>query len=202
MPTSQAVVSTQSTGERKRMQQHGARALLVKSALIENRIKKIFDLAPFLKLLGVHFRGAGEGWVETELSKVESHHCQHDGFIHAGVVTTIADHTAGGAASTVLKDGQAVLTSSLHVNLLRPAPGNQSLRSIARILKAGRTQTVVESEVFSVSHATNKETLVGKATVQLAIINYTPTALASNSASSSSTSTSTSSSSSSSSSPS
>ena len=52
---------------------------------------------------------------------IESHHRQQDGFIHAGVMATMADHTAGYAAFSTVSEEFQILTIEFKVNLLAPA---------------------------------------------------------------------------------
>ena len=72
---------------------------------------------------------------------LKKHHLQQDNFIHAGVLATIADHTAGMASLTLVPEGQIVLTVEFKINILRPAAGD-SLKCKARVLKFGKTITV------------------------------------------------------------
>lgn len=67
------------------------------------RVAPVFDRAPFIRLMGYRLVGAGDGWVETELEVAERHRQQH-GYVHAGVVTAMADHTSGAAATTVIPE--------------------------------------------------------------------------------------------------
>lgn len=110
-------------------------------------IGDVFDKAPFITLLGVRLIDVGEGRVATEVDVTEQLRQQH-GFVHAGVVTTLADHTAGGAASTVIGDGQSVLTAGFSIHLLRPAAG-ETLRCVGEVVKAGRTLIVAQADVWA-----------------------------------------------------
>jgi uncharacterized protein (TIGR00369 family) len=112
-----------------------------------DRIQGIFAGAPFLGLLGVRLVDGGEGWVETELDLTDRLTQQH-GFAHAGVVATLADHTAGAAATTAVQRGQSVLTAGYNIHLLRPAAGN-TLRSRGEIVRAGRTLIVAGADVWA-----------------------------------------------------
>ncbi|HZD23238.1 MAG TPA: PaaI family thioesterase, partial [Acidimicrobiia bacterium] len=73
---------------------------------------------------------------------------QQHGFAHAGVVATLADHTAGAAASTALRDGQSVLTAEFDIHLLRPAAGDR-LTCRGEIVKSGKTLIVTQADVWS-----------------------------------------------------
>ncbi len=94
-------------------------------------------------------------------------HLQQNGFIHAGVQTTLADHAAGAAAVTLVAEGQTVLTLEFKVNLLRPAR-SERLLCRAEVLKAGRQATVVESEVFG--YESGERRLYSKASVTMAVV--------------------------------
>lgn len=105
----------------------------------------VFDLAPFIQLIGYRLEDFGDGWVETSLI-VEDRHRQQHGFVHAGVLTTMADHTAGGAASTQVEEGTSVLTAELGIQLLRPAAGDH-LSCRAEVVKSGRSLIFTQADV-------------------------------------------------------
>ncbi len=136
------------------------------AAVNEQEVERILLAAPFIRDLGLQLESASPGECCTCL-KLAQRHLQQDGYVHAGVQATVADHTAGAAAASVAGAGQSVLTAEFKINLLRSARGD-TLRCVARVLKAGASLTVVESEVFC---GTRDETrLVSKATVTLAIV--------------------------------
>jgi uncharacterized protein (TIGR00369 family) len=128
--------------------------------------KAIFAQAPFINDLGIVLDTIEGGTVQT-LLRVEPKHLQQDGYVHAGVQATIADHTAGGAGALVIDKEQTVLSIEFKINLLRPAKGPE-LVCRARVLRSGRTIIVAESEVFDRSDA--GERLTAKATVTLAVV--------------------------------
>lgn len=131
-----------------------------------SEIERIFHSAPFTRQLGLRLDSVTEGECRTSLILSEQH-LQQDGFVHAGVQASIADHTAGAAAASLIPEGQSVLSAEFKINLLRAAKGNE-LRCIARVLKAGSTLSVVESEVYCGS--ADDLRLVSKATVTLAVV--------------------------------
>lgn len=114
---------------------------------LSDRIQGIFTRAPFMDLLGVRLIDVGEGWVETEL-EVEDRLTQQHGFAHAGVVSTLADHAAGAAATTAIGEGQSVLTADYTIHLLRPGAGT-TLRARGEIVRAGRTLIVAGANVWA-----------------------------------------------------
>ena len=75
---------------------------------------------------------------------------QQHGYVHAGVVTAIADTACGYAAATLMPAAAEVLSVEFKVNLLRPAKGEVFLAR-AEVIKPGKTLTVVRADVFSLS---------------------------------------------------
>ncbi len=129
-------------------------------------LRQNFCQAPFIASLGLELASIGAGECTTRLD-VRPDHLQQNGVVHAGVLATLADHTAGAAAFTTLAPGSYPLTVEFKLNLLRPATG-PTLRCIARVLKAGARLVVVESEVLA--DATSPARLCAKATVTLAVL--------------------------------
>jgi len=129
-------------------------------------IERVFRSAPFIAHLGLRMDSVAAGECRTSLVLTEQH-LQQDGFVHAGVQASVADHTAGVAASTLVADGQTILSAEFKINLLRAAKGSE-LYCIAKVLKAGNTLTVVESEVYCGTPGNFR--MVSKATVTLAVI--------------------------------
>lgn len=111
-----------------------------------HRIEKVLSKAAFIADLGVRVTEAGDGWLETELAIAPRLRQQH-GYVHAGVVTTLADHTAGGAASTLVGPDQSVLTAEFTVHLLRPASG-ELLHCRGEVVKPGRRLIVTQADVW------------------------------------------------------
>jgi uncharacterized protein (TIGR00369 family) len=125
--------------------------------------RALFDNAPFAADLGIVLEDIGPGWCRTGLLLAPRHR-QQDGYVHAGVQATLADHTAGGAAGTLVRATELVLTAEFKINFLRPALGERLLCR-ASVLKPGKTLIVAESEVYAVRDGAEK--LVAKATVTL-----------------------------------
>jgi uncharacterized protein (TIGR00369 family) len=103
------------------------------------------------------------GQFEASL-KIGPDHRQQDGFVHAGVIATMADHTAGYAAYTTVSEEFRVLTIEFKINYFRPATG-EAVVCRSRVISNGKKIIVSESEVFSISEG--REQLVSKAMVTL-----------------------------------
>ncbi|PJZ51934.1 PaaI family thioesterase [Leptospira adleri] len=132
----------------------------------ENRIRKIFHRANFINLLEIQIESIALGEVRTFVD-VKDKHLQQNGYVHAGVISTLADHSAGGAAGTLVGEKQVVLTLEFKINLLRPGIGNR-LRCEAKVFYHGATVIVVDSDVYALHK--NREKHVAKATVTLAVV--------------------------------
>ena len=111
---------------------------------IDARVQAGFAKAAFINDLGIRPTACGPGWVEAEL-QILPRHSQQNGFVHAGVQTTLADHSAGAAAATLILDGFGVLSVEFKVNLLRPALC-ATLLCRAEVLKPGKQICVVHAE--------------------------------------------------------
>ncbi|OGB25832.1 MAG: phenylacetic acid degradation protein PaaI [Burkholderiales bacterium RIFCSPLOWO2_02_FULL_57_36] len=129
-------------------------------------VERIFHDAAFIGDVGIELIDCGPGWCETRLI-IAPRHLQQTGVIHAGVQTTIADHTAGGAAITLMREGEHVLTAEFKLNLLRAGQGG-SLWCRAQVLKPGRSLSFVESEVYAVTG--EERILISKLTATMAVM--------------------------------
>jgi uncharacterized protein (TIGR00369 family) len=137
-----------------------------KNPAYREKVRAIVDAAPFVADVGIVFTAMGPGWCESVV-EVKPKHAQQNGYVHAGVVATMGDHTAGAAAGTLIAADEMVLTTSFQIHLLRPVVGAK-VRCRSQVLRHGRTLSVVESEMFAGD--SNEEKLVAKATVSLAIV--------------------------------
>lgn len=111
------------------------------------RVAAIFSAARFISELGVALGDCGPGWCTSTLEAAERH-LQQDGFVHAGVLATMADHTAGAAAGTLLRPDQIVLSVEFKIHLLRPAR-DRWLHCRAEVLRPGSRIVAVEATIHS-----------------------------------------------------
>jgi uncharacterized protein (TIGR00369 family) len=129
-------------------------------------VRRIFENARFVRLLGIELIAFGDGWCETRVAVTPTLEQQH-GFVHAGVLMTLADHTCGGAAATMAPQGQDVITVENKVSFLRPASG-AVLFCRAEVLKAGKRLIFTEAEVMI--ERDGERVMVAKASSTLAVI--------------------------------
>lgn len=128
-------------------------------------VRAQFSTAGFIQHLGIELLDFGPGWCETRM-KVGVEHHQQDGFFHAGVVATVADHSAGMASGTLCDSDKKVLTVEYKINLLRPGRG-KALRCRAEVVRPGRTLTNVESRVYALNGEDEKLIATMSATMAL-----------------------------------
>jgi uncharacterized protein (TIGR00369 family) len=117
----------------------------------------------FIKYCGFEPEVVGRGYFQSRVS-IQECHLQQDGFIHAGVMATMADHTAGYAAFTTVPEDFQILTIEFKVNFLRPAHG-KGLVCRSKVIRDGSQIIIAESEVFD--QRKDGEILVVKALVTL-----------------------------------
>ncbi len=72
---------------------------------------------------------------------------QQNGYLHAGIVTTIMDSACGYAAFSLMPADAGVLSVEFKVNLLRPAAGDH-FTAEGKVIKAGRTLTVCRGDCW------------------------------------------------------
>jgi len=96
--------------------------------------------------------------------KIRPEHKQQDGFVHAGVIATLADHTAGYSAYTLVPENMRILTVEFKINYFKPAIGNEILCK-SRVINAGKRIIVTESEIYDLF--SNQERFISKATATM-----------------------------------
>ena len=128
--------------------------------------RRIFETAPFMRELGVRPLAVEPGRLSTEVVIAERH-LQHMGFVHAGVMASLADHSMGAAAQSLAPAGHWILTAELKTSLLRAAKGRR-LVCEAWVIKPGRSLSFTEAEVHAEDEA-GQRTLVLKASATMAV---------------------------------
>ena len=113
----------------------------------EKRVRESFARQRVMTLIGASIALIDPGVIELEAPAREDL-TQQDGFMHAGIVTTLLDSACGYAAYTLMPAGSSVLSVEFKVNLLAPARG-QMIRVRAEVKRPGRTLTVCIADAFA-----------------------------------------------------
>jgi uncharacterized protein (TIGR00369 family) len=111
-----------------------------------NRVRESFARQQVMQLIGASLRRVEPGAVDIALPYRDDL-TQQNGYLHAGILTTVADSACGYAAYTLMPAGADVLSVEFKVNLLRPAAGEMFVAE-ARVVKAGATLTVTRCDVY------------------------------------------------------
>jgi uncharacterized protein (TIGR00369 family) len=118
------------------------------------RIQSSFAKQGLMRTLGATLGNMAPGLVEIVLHPDPAISQQH-GFVHAGAVSAIADSAAGYAALSLMPPGRGVLSTEYKINLVAPAVGDRIIAR-GRVVKAGRTLTVAQTDVFAESDGQEK----------------------------------------------
>jgi uncharacterized protein (TIGR00369 family) len=116
-----------------------------------DEIKQSFDKQTIMGLIGAELTRVEPGLIEIRLP-YRADLAQQHGYLHAGIVTTIADSACGYAAYSLMPPNSEVLSVEFKVNLLRPAKG-ETFSAVAEVVKSGKTLTVVRADVFGIEQA-------------------------------------------------
>jgi uncharacterized protein (TIGR00369 family) len=111
------------------------------------RVRTSFGRQQAMALLGAQMTEVEPGMAEIVLPFREELTQQH-GFVHAGIITAIADSACGYAALSLMPAGVGVLTIEFKVNLLNPAAGERFVTR-GQVVKPGRTIMVCTSDVVA-----------------------------------------------------
>lgn len=133
---------------------------MVEDKLFKEVSRRYYE-APFIRSMGIELTGVEPGVARSKL-KITDEQLQQDGFVHAGVVSTLADHTGGAAGWTLVPPHFTVLTVEFKIHFLNPARGPE-LTCVSKVLRGGKRLTTCESEVFNPDG-----TLAAKLTMTLA----------------------------------
>lgn len=116
----------------------------------ESRIRASFGRQGLIHTLNgkIGYIGPGELHIEAPF---DERFTQQDGFLHAGIVTTLMDSACGYAAYTLMPADSRVLSVEFKVNFLNPARGER-FRAEGRVAKSGRTISVCEGKLFALQN--------------------------------------------------
>ncbi len=105
------------------------------------------QMSPYGAFLGIELLEYSEGEARCRV-ELKDHHYNNGGRVHGGVLTSLADTTAGAAVRTIRPEGKLSATTDLSISFIRP-PQADSLEAKATILHAGRRLVRCEIDVYS-----------------------------------------------------
>ena len=111
------------------------------------RVRESFARQRLMTTIGARLLNVSPGEVAIELPFRDDLTQQH-GYLHAGIVTSIADTACGYAALSLMPEEADVLSVEYKINLLSPARGERFIAR-SRVKRAGRNLTVCEAEVVA-----------------------------------------------------
>ncbi len=128
-----------------------------------SRVRENFAKQQVMNLLEARLIHLAPGECAIALPYRENLTQQH-GYFHAGITATIADSAGGYAAFTLFPPRSNVLSVEFKINLIAPANG-EMITAHARVVKHGRTLTVVEFDVFVLRDGEEHRCAIGLQTV-------------------------------------
>jgi uncharacterized protein (TIGR00369 family) len=111
------------------------------------RVRASFDRQRIMRTIGATLEHVADGEVHIALP-IRADLTQQHGYVHAGVIATIADSACGYAALSVMPEDAAVLSIEFKINMLAPAGGTR-LIARGKVIKPGRTIVVCGAEVYA-----------------------------------------------------
>jgi uncharacterized protein (TIGR00369 family) len=120
----------------------------------ESIVRDSFSRQRFMKTLGAEISVLDHGQVEIRVAYRPTL-TQQNGFIHAGVLTSILDSACGYAAMSVGPEKHDVLSVEFKVNLLAPAKGERFVARAA-VKRAGKNLTVCTADAFAIQNGQEK----------------------------------------------
>jgi uncharacterized protein (TIGR00369 family) len=129
----------------------------------EQRVREDFQRQAFMDSLGARVHSVAPGRVEIAVDFHPSL-TQQDGFLHAGVTTTLLDVACGYAALTLMEPQQRVLSVEFKTNLLSPGVG-KSFWATGEVVRRGRTLTICTGSLTASDGENDKPIALMQATM-------------------------------------
>ncbi|GAC1509354.1 MAG: PaaI family thioesterase [Candidatus Dormibacteraceae bacterium] len=98
--------------------------------------------------LGLETVETGEGTATVEMKTTEEM-ANHSGFVHGGMISTLADSAMGRSVRNVTTCVVRAMSFDLKLNFISVAKIGETLRATGRVIHAGRRTVVAECRVES-----------------------------------------------------
>src|SRR5690349_22646500 len=111
------------------------------------RVRQSFERQGAMALIGARLLDLRPGYCALALTPRPETSQQH-GYVHAGILATLADSAGGYAGYSLFPENASVLTVEFKLNLLAPAQGERIVAE-GFVVKSGRTLTITRGEVHA-----------------------------------------------------
>ncbi len=128
----------------------------------EERFLKDVAECQFLRYLNIGLQLHEPGIVKATMV-TDNNYLQHHGYIHGGVITTLADSVAGFAAISITPDQFEVVTVELKISFLKPGKG-RIISALGWVIKPGNKFHFCEAEIKC------NDIIIAKASATMAIV--------------------------------
>jgi uncharacterized protein (TIGR00369 family) len=118
------------------------------------RVRASFGRQRLMATIGAELTEVGPGVVTIRLLFRDDLTQQH-GFLHAGVIASVADSACGYAALSLMPADAGVLSIEFKVNMLAPAKGD-AIVARGTVVRAGRTIMVCRADVHATTSGDEK----------------------------------------------
>lgn len=130
----------------------------------QEKVRDSFAHQEVMKLIGAELFDIRPGHCEIHLP-YRADLTQHNGYIHAGIISTVVDSAGGYAGFSLMPAGTDVLSVEYKLNLMAPGDG-ELLIATGKVIKSGKNLVITRGEVYVVKNgrsthcATMQQTLM------------------------------------------
>ena len=96
--------------------------------------------------LGLTLVESGEGYATVEMTATEDM-ANHSGFVHGGMISTLADSAMGRSLRTIEPGVARAMSFDLKLSFINAAKIGETLRATGRVVHSGRRTMVAECRV-------------------------------------------------------
>jgi uncharacterized protein (TIGR00369 family) len=96
--------------------------------------------------LGLKLVEAGDGTATVEMTATEDM-ANHSGFLHGGMISTLADSAMGRSVHTLTPGVTRAMSFDLKLNFISAAKIGETLRATGHVIHAGRRTIVTECRI-------------------------------------------------------
>ena len=96
--------------------------------------------------LGIAEVELGDGMATVQMTPTEDM-ANHAGFVHGGMISTLADSAMGRSLRTLVPGVARAMSFDLKLNFISAAKVGETLRAVGRVIHAGRRTAVAECRV-------------------------------------------------------